>query len=264
MNNTQIIQESHLITLNSIDAIQNNGSMISNVYFNFVGLLKPEKNILYNEVQFYKAEIPFSFFTINNSNNTLSYFLSSNKTIVIPNGNYNANTFITQLMTSFSNNGDNFVISINNSNGILTFSNTVSFVFYTSIIMTTLGFQNQTYNSSGNTIIAPFPLNLLGIKRLSIKSIELMTNNYSSSNSGLDSVLGVVSVDVPNFNLITYSNSSGISHKLRNKFINKIDIQILDENNNFIDFNNIHWSINLLLTTYRIINNDVLLLGELK
>ena len=258
-----IIKETHLITLNSFDAQKNNSSYNSNVVFNFPSLLKDEKNILYNEILLLKCEIPFSFYAITANNNVLSYYLGTNKSITIPVGNYNANSFITQLTALFTSNGDTFTIAINNSTGILTFSTSTSFSFYASIIMTTLGFLNTTYSSTSNSLTAIYPLNLLGPKRLTIKSNQLLTNNVSSKNNGLDSVLGVVSVNVPSFNLISYQTQENDGHPLRSKVLNQIDIQILDENGNFINFNNIDWTISIILTTFRNIDLSYLTNGEI-
>ena len=247
--------ENHLITLHSSDAINFiNGSYLSNLIFQFTGLLKPEKNILRNEIILLKAEIPSSFYAINSNNNVLSYYTTSNKTITLPNGNYNANTFITAMTTLFSSNGDTFSISINNANGILTFSNSSSFTFFysSSSIFGVLGLiTTSNYSSISNVLTCIYPLNLLPAKRISIKSNSLISNNYSSSNKGIDSVLGVIQVNQPSFNLITYQAQQTDAHLMRNKFIDNIDIQMLDENNNFINFNGIDWCITLLLKTTR-------------
>ena len=249
--------ENHLITLHSNDATTfNNGSYLSNIIFQFTGLLKPDKKIIRNEIMLLKAEIPSSFYAINSNNNILSYYTTSNKTITISNGNYNANTFITAMNTLFSANGDTFSITINNSNGILTFSNSSSFTFFysSSSIFGVLGLNTTTnYSSSSNSLTCIYPLNLLPPKRLTMKSNSLISNNFSSSNKGLDSVLGVIQVNQPSFNLIVYQAQQTDAHLLKNNFIDSIDIQILDENNNFINFNGIDWCITLLLKSTKII-----------
>ena len=245
--------ENHLITLHSNN--NDNGSYLSNIIFQFTGLLKPDKKIIRNEIMLLKAEIPSSFYAINSNNNILSYYTTSNKTITISNGNYNANTFITAMNTLFSANGDTFSITINNSNGILTFSNSSSFTFFysSSSIFGVLGLNTTTnYSSSSNSLTCIYPLNLLPPKRLTMKSNSLISNNFSSSNKGLDSVLGVIQVNQPSFNLIVYQAQQTDAHLLKNNFIDSIDIQILDENNN-INFNGIDWCITLLLKSTKII-----------
>jgi hypothetical protein len=102
---------------------------------------------------------------------------------------------------------------------------------------------NQTYTSTGPnpfTLNAPYPLNLLGIKKLNILSSELSTINYSS-NKGTVSLLGSIPVDEPSFGLVIYENKTNTKYKLNNFEISKIDIQIEDETHNPVNFNNINW-----------------------
>lgn len=248
--------EKHIITLNSNEVSNKyNDTYLSNVDFAFPSLLKPDDDILFSEILLVKAEIPVSFYTINSTNNILNYFLTTNKTITITLGNYNANSFITELNTQFLANSDTFTITIKSSNGLLTFSNSTAFSFIStgSTVLSTLGFLNQNYSSVSNALTAPFPLNLLGIKRISIKSNQLLANNFTSTNKGLDSVLGVIQVNQPSFGLIVYETQQQDGHLLRNKSLSKIDIQLLDENNNFINFNNIGWTITLMLCINRIV-----------
>jgi hypothetical protein len=64
-------------------------------------------------------------------------------------------------------------------------------------------------------------------------------------------LFGIVPVNGVPFGIIQYNNSSGRSSLLKNKVIDSIDIQILNENNQFINFNNIEWAITLAITTTR-------------
>jgi hypothetical protein len=144
----------------------------------------------------------------------------------------------------------NFSIIISKITGKLTFQHNKTFNIYTDnnySIGQILGFElNQTYTSTGthNPFIlnAPYPLNLLGIKKLNILSSELSTTNYSS-NKGTVSLLGSIPVDQPSFGLVIYENKTNTKYKLNNFEISKIDIQIEDETNNPINFNNINWSL---------------------
>ena len=55
---------------------------------------------------------------------------------------------------------------------------------------------------------------------------------------------------------MSYENKSTSKYKLRTDTIDEIDILILDQNNNSINFNNIDWGITILLEITRE-NNDV-------
>lgn len=243
-----LITDTKLINLTSDTATQyNNSSYLSDVVFETKGLLTHDKKIVNVELSLIHAEIPVSFYTVNYTNNQFKIKLGTNQdsTYTIPVGNYNANTLITQIITLINN--TNFTIQLNKSNGKLIFSYNTSFLIYTSNTNTIgqiLGFQNNlTYSSTSNIITCPYPLNLLGIKKLNITSTEIITSNYSSSMGGMCSLLTSVAVDEPPFGLIIYENKSGIKHLIKNTEINRIDLQISDEYNNLINFNNINWSL---------------------
>ena len=104
------------------------------------------------------------------------------KTIYAPYGNYNANTLITELVTQLSVLIP-MTITINKINGILTFSSN--------------GFLNNYYFTSASTILeilgttssmiatlsiytCPYPLNLLGVIKLLIKSTKLSVHSVST------------------------------------------------------------------------------------
>jgi hypothetical protein len=79
----------------------------------------------------------------------------------------------------------------------------------------------------------------------------LITNNYSSA-IGTTSLITSISVDQPPFGLIVYQNTGGAKFTLSNTDIHKIDLQLFDEDFNYINFNNINWSILFCLhLTYR-------------
>jgi hypothetical protein len=50
--------------------------------------------------------------------------------------------------------------------------------------------------------------------------------------------------------MISYNSQSDANKNLLNvRIINEIDIQIFDENNNLVNFNNLDWNITLVITT---------------
>jgi hypothetical protein len=75
----------------------------------------------------------------------------------------------------------------------------------------------------------------------------LPVSNYDSSQS---SCLAVIPVD--STSMINYVNHTGTSHILKTHHLTTMDIQMVDENNNYINFNNINWSMTLILSNFRI------------
>lgn len=253
-----------LINLNSTNAIKYNGTMLSNVLFNFKNILKEESDILYSNCGILNAQIPASFYSVNSSNNTLKYTVgASNYTLTIASGNYNANTLITALQNGFSSNSTPITITIDKLNGKLSFSYTSSFSFQFngSTIFKILGFDpNTNYSSVSNNINGVYPCNLLGAKRINIYSNALANYSIDSFYLTNTSLIQSLSISVPAFGLITYQNFTANYGRLKQRFINEIDIQLFDENNNYLDFNNIDWSITLQLAiTRKLVITDTIL-----
>jgi hypothetical protein len=103
---------------------------------------------------------------------------------------------------------------------------------------------------------------LLGVKKISIKSNSLAITSYSSVNFSTSNTLTTIPVDQPAFNMISYVNQSDLNTNiLQARTLNTIDITLVDENNNLLDFNNCDWSITLTLSIHR--NENISYNGDL-
>ena len=246
--------ESRLVSINSANAlIKNNTTFNSDVVFKFPGLVKPEQHITSVQFQLVDAQIPVSFYNINYTNNTLNYQISSvNYSITASPGNYNFNSLATHLISKFLANGHSFTITINKQNGIITLSmSATNFILQVSSMFSVLGFLLSNKTSSSFSLTADYPLNLLGITKIKIQSVNLNTYNADSANNGVSNNIGLIPVDQPSFGLIIYENKSSSKFQLRDNLVNEIDLQFLDQNNNLINFNNIDWNITILIETTR-------------
>ena len=250
----------NLINLTSESATQfYNSTFLSNLSFDTPGLLIASPFIKRVELSTIHAEIPVSFYTINYSNSFFKYSIDNGTILTqqVPVGNYNANSLISALLTLI--NDANFEIIINKVTGVIQMHHNKTFTIYTDntySIGKVLGFDlNASYISAEiplYTLTALYPLNLLGIKKINISSQTLNTSNFSSA-IGTTSLINSISVDQPPFGLIIYQNTGGAKFTLTNKDIHKIDLQLYDEDFNYINFNNINWSILFCLyITYEI------------
>ena len=119
--------DNYLLTLNSKNASKYiNGSAKSNVQFNFIGLLREDKDIIRTSLSILNAQIPVSFYIITANNNKFIYGdnnVGDQYTITIPVGNYDANTLIAYMNTQLSLVYP-FIMSINSSTGKLVVSTT--------------------------------------------------------------------------------------------------------------------------------------------
>jgi len=249
MNSDYIQEDIRIINLYSQSATTYlNGTLKSNVTFNFKNILREEPDIIYSTIGISTAQIPVSYFTVNEYNNVLATGLGN---VTITRGNYNASTLRTELQTRLLAVGiTGMVVTINSSTGRLVFTASIPFSFLPSIALDILGFDNTTYTSVGNVINAPYLLNLLGIQQLRINSNALACSNSNSTQMGESNIIGVIQSTAPPFGMILYANQTSYS-VLRSKSVSLIDIQILDENGNFVDFNNVDWTLTLQLTLFR-------------
>jgi hypothetical protein len=255
-----IIQDSRFINLYSRNASEKvNGSLLSSVTFNFKNILKESDDILYTQVGVFNAQIPISWYTIDQYRNVLKYKYPSSSstisTISLTLGNYNSNSLITEMKTQFLANGHNFTINLNSINGKVTFSSTSNFSFLNttngSLIMDLLGFDDSVnYTSSSLSLTAIYPLNMLGIQRLKINSNALSTHTINSKTLSESNTIASIPVNASSFGLIQYENKNVYS-LLRAKVINQIDIQIRDQDENLIDLNGIDWTMTLQIIVYR-------------
>ena len=248
-----IYTKNKLITLSSKYGIQQNGTYKSNLLFNFKNILSDEQHMLKSEIIVLNAQIPVSFYVINDYNNVLKISGTGilTTTITIETGNYNANTLITELKSQFLSSGVVFSnIKISKNSGKLVFT-ALLFTNYkfSGSMLSVLG-TTSSVESNSNVYRCIYPLNLLGTERLSIKSERLAVQSVSSLDYSFSNTLITIPVDVSPFSMISYTSQSDVNKNILNvRTINEIDIQILDEDNNLVNFNNLDWNMTLVITT---------------
>jgi hypothetical protein len=110
-----------------------------------------------------------------------------------------------------------------------------------------LGLISDNHISSSFIVNGDYPLNLLGITKIKIFSINLNSYNLDSANNGNSNLIACIPVDQPSFGLIIYENKSFNKFTLRGDVIDELDFQITDQDNNLINFNNIDFQLTFLL-----------------
>lgn len=261
-----IYTETRIISLNSEDAyIFRNGSFLSDVQYAFTGLLIDDPTILQRQITLVNAQIPVSFYILNYTNNVFVFrnvATSTNYTISLTVGNYNSTTFITLVQSAIlSATGLSVTITISSADGKLTFSCPTNYSILSTNTLTTsdliFGFNSSTDLTttlvSGNYVATcPFPLNLLGIKQLQVKSSAFSTNNFSSNSNGQDCLLATIPVNVGSWGMITYSSPSSNNITFNNTSLDEFDIKIVDaETGAYINFSNTNWTMTILIHLIR-------------
>tara|TARA_R110002124_G_scaffold61870_3_gene169274 strand:- start:81 stop:1022 length:942 start_codon:yes stop_codon:yes gene_type:complete len=253
--------DKRIVNLSSLYGEQQNGSLHSIIDFEFPSLIEHQKDVAYVEVGIVSAEIPVSFYTINEYNNTLRIIFNSiTFNMELVKGNYNATTLITEIRTKIDLaivGAAPIEISLNRINGKLVWTNTSAIDDFTlvkagSSLWYVLGLDDSVATYDANpTITPPFPLNLLGTNNVSIRTNNLATMNYNSRDAGTSNVLADIPVDASPFGILLYKNTSITYNILRVLNVNRFSISMLDDNNNPIDFNNANWTITLALNIHR-------------
>ena len=139
---TTLIADTHKFYLTPSGATRKfNGEFNSNLEFTLPNSYKNANNIIYATVKILHAEIPNSFYIVNEYNNVLQ---TSFGTYNIPFGNYNANTLATYLKSVFPS---NISITFSNATGKFTFNSpSMSFsILGNSTCGILLGFKVELY-----------------------------------------------------------------------------------------------------------------------
>lgn len=261
-----IIVENKLINLNSAYATKLNGTFNSDVLFNFKGILTEEDDIVSSNICIMNAQIPVSFYTIAETFDIVFYVgVSAIGNSTIPAGNYNFNSLKQIIDANILTLGINLTFTINRANGKVSFTQStptnLSFIKFEASTIAIglkyarlLGYNTQTIAPVANQWLAPNPLNLLGVKKLNIRSQKLQISSFNSTTNNLGITLSTIPVDVAAFSMISYTNQTDLNKSnLQIKIIDQIDISITDENNELINFNNLDWNITLVLENIRLI-----------
>lgn len=250
-----IYTETKIITLNSANATRNNGTYLSNVLFPFQGILSDDENIVRTYVSVMDAQIPCSFYTIDTYNNTILIYTGGVLyTAVIASGNYNANTLVTAINNWFISQSINAYVYFNKLTGKLMFYfQTVSTIYLTYGTQTTTmaDVLGLTAYVTGISPECQNPANLLGVKRITVKSDALHVSSFSSNGFSSGSILATIPVNQAGFNMIAFENTSNMRMVLDTKILNGIDMELVDEKNRYINFNGIDWSLTLALNIER-------------
>jgi len=245
---------SQQIYLDSANAqIQLNGSKKSNCTFFFSDILKFDKNNIEMRLELVNAQVPISWYLINSTNNQFSTSTNGETTFQIwtlPVGNYNATTFITMFQTYM---GSAFTVSFSSITNTFTFTYGYGAWTLTDIgcnsIFSIIGFGSGIkYHSTGTpiaTIQAPFSVAFGGLSKVNIKTSTFNLSNSDSYAKGNVQTICSLPVSSIQGGYIFYNNMTNFKSIFRNHELSSINIQIQDPQNNYIDFNNVDWTITL-------------------
>ena len=256
----ETIVDNVLISLNSKYATLQNDTHLSNVLFPFSGILRPDPSIKRAFLSLQNASIPVSFYIINEYNNRLALKDvggGGTHNIDIDFGNYSASTLIQELQTKINAGFPHTcTIAFNKNTGKFTFTfSGDAQIRNTSTMSSVLGTGGGNLTTDGSyQILMPYPLNLLGTKKLYIKSRALDISTFDAQSGNLTNIIGTIPVTDAFYGLINYIPATETKFILTTNILDEIDIEITDDENNLIDFNNLNWSMTLCLSIERIVS----------
>ena len=267
MNNNNISFQSTgstQIYLNSANAdIFLNQSKKSNVVFFFTNVLKIDKKSVEMKLSVVNAQIPVSWYLINDTNNRIYFSVNGvQNNYLFPNGNYNVNTFISTWISTF---GNNWTLTFSKITNKITFSNSLGPIVFgnnisaSNTLFSLIGFDStKSYSSSVITgqLVSSYAINFLGLSKINIKSTTFPFKNFDSLTATATSTLCSIPVSSNASGIINYNNLTDYKSIFKEYEFNSIDISITDDKNNYIDFNNIDWSMTLQIDiTNEIVEN---------
>ena len=185
-------------------------------------------------------------FIVNQYNNIFYFGLSPSYTeasIAIPSGNYSI-TRLVSWMNSYV--GNNFAFEYDETYmKIIITNSTDEFKIFSSSnnILKVLGFTPQTHTSTSLTLTSDKVINLLGSQILYLTTPGLSYVSYGVKGATQNNILMTIPITAIQGDSQTVHSS--YRHKLNETVINFININIRDDNDNEVDFNNIDWYLSL-------------------
>ncbi len=167
------------------------------------------------------------------------------------------NSFITQWATTV---GSGWTITFNSITNNYTFNYTSNFTFSDNninsmfgIIDFAIGSSNASFN---NSLTSFFCVDFGRLTRINIRSSTFHLNNVDSNTGTVGRTLCSVPVSTSQNGYIFYENFTNYKSVFNNRSLNTINIEIMDDSNNYINFNNIDWTITLQIDVLREVVTD--------
>jgi len=205
----------------------------------------PDGHHIYLSLQ--NANIPYSFYSITNVDNTFRWGLVSGaiNTYSVEPGNYNVTQLVAVLKAQM---GANYNIVYNSVTGKLTFTHTTSeFTIYADTINHILGFSKTTNSTStALTLVGRDVVNLNQIRALNIEC-NFPTYNVNVAQAYNQNILATIPVYVAPFSIISFQNNNNFRTNLYVNKLDQIQIRIIDNNGLLVNLNGINYQMTLQL-----------------
>lgn len=244
MEDLVIIKESFLVVLDSRNAdAYFNSTWNSSVNFEFEDpILKEDNYTIQMSCSVLNFSVANSIYNINETNSFLSLSDGTAYNLYIPYGTYN---FIT-LNNTIKNLGiGNITMSLNSITNKISFThptNTITINNNSTILLILGGILNQTY--TGQTINMPYQCNFNGVNNINIYLENVNTRNVDSFQKANCSLIQSIQVN-PYSSQIIFNKTNDYSCTIKQNNMNYLQVDIKDDLNRYINFNNQSWNLTL-------------------
>jgi hypothetical protein len=109
-----------------------------------------------------------------------------------------------------------------------------------STINNIIGLGTTDITNISNTLTLPYVVNFLPLARINFRSNFFKFNNYSTTDNSTDIFLSLQN-SAPLIGVIYYVNQTNTNFIINDMNITVININVTDDDNNLINFNNIDW-----------------------
>ena len=237
------------------------------LYYNIDQNLRPEKDEAL-VVSVNSAEIPYSYFPVNENSKTLKFFESSDATagnlsakndVVLTVGAYTGAELATELQRAIraSDGRGDYTVAFDPDTTKLTITQPTDisfrFDFTTSAkyAYTLFGFEQAvktaTDNGGNHTLTSDTAINVNGDNAIYIRSPLSNINTYESRHGGISDILAKIPIKV-NYNEIIYYEPVVYSFKSQlpaGQPLNDLTIRLTNKYNELIDLNGLDWEFSL-------------------
>jgi hypothetical protein len=235
----------------------------------------------YFVAQIVSVEIPYSWLQVNSTNNTLPVALQINggaysyATLVITEGNYTALSLSTALFSALKSAFPTITFTdgtvYDPTSGKYTFgilgagaytSVVVSYNFSANTFLARMfgclaatniifGYASLTYNNvSGSTNCNVNPVSSVFIRSSNLKQLKNQENLVTGFSQDPSDILCKIQVYTPPRSWIFYNGELGLSAKITNPIIDKLDIYLSDNYSFALKMNNNDWSFRITFIEY--------------
>jgi len=219
-------------SINSLNAL-------SSGLWSFPNLNFQDDDIISVYISILHAEIPNSFYIINENNNKL--IINSITYTLIP-GNYNTKTFIEMVKALLP---IGYIITYSTTTNKFTFQYTTLFTI--SVLSTCKNIVGLSSSDvlgtveNNFTVTLPNSFNFLPTAKINIRSSSFNIGNFGADNS-TDIFLTVQNNGLQSGRIL-YQNYSNLKYRLEQYNLQQFDLRFTDDSNNLLIFNGVDWFI---------------------